>query len=548
MDYLSLKAAANAVKDSMLGSRLADVRPLDHYEILLRFQRGRELVLSIDPDRPGIYLFTADGILPSIQPGPFPAALKSHLAGTVLTGLSFPFPGDRVLRMVFQSGWPRKQGTENILILEVMGRYSNLILLDHQERIIAPMKPVPPSKSRVRPLIPGKKWSPPPQREGTPIDTTRPEDLSGLPDQLTEGALVGMVRGLSPATARIALKMARRDLRPVAEILSDLVRSSDGSRGAIIVEDGRRILIPFDMGPLDGIVSENFSDFPSAALSWRGSKGHEGSGGVRDDDLESGLAREVGRIQRELSAVDREVERCLDHKTVRLKAETLLAHLSRVKRGDRRIELPHPYRSGETLIIEMNPAVSGSVNAQALFAEAKRMRRGLEELRDRRDSLLRTIRNLGEALSALRAGDPEPAREALLRNIGNGKAKGSRTGGPKRGPGRRYEKDGFIILVGKSAVDNERVTFKAAGPHDLWIHTRDYAGSHVVILTEKRDVPEDVVRYAASLAPQSSQAKGDPAVEVMVTERKWVRKLKGGRPGQVRVERYRSVIAKPDKR
>jgi predicted ribosome quality control (RQC) complex YloA/Tae2 family protein len=85
------------------------------------------------------------------------------------------------------------------------------------------------------------------------------------------------------------------------------------------------------------------------------------------------------------------------------------------------------------------------------------------------------------------------------------------------------------------------VTFKAAGPNDLWLHARDYPGSHVVIVTEKRPVPDDVLYKAANLAAAGSGARNDTAPEIMVTERKWVRKLKGGKPGQVTVERFRTI-------
>ena len=115
-----------------------------------------------------------------------------------------------------------------------------------------------------------------------------------------------------------------------------------------------------------------------------------------------------------------------------------------------------------------------------------------------------------------------------------------------RGPGRRHTVDGFTILVGKSSTDNEKVTFRAAGPNDLWLHARDYAGSHVVIITEKRQVPDRVLYAAAALAARGSRGKNDTAPEVMVTERKWVRKLKGGKPGQVTVERFRTIRPRTD--
>ena len=547
MDYLSLKAAVHSMADLFRGARLGGIQRLGPWEVILRFRRGPEAVLSIDPDRPGIFI-APRGEIPAGEGGSFTDALASHLGGTVLSEISLPLPGDRIVRMVFTSGWPRRAGASSSLILEVMGRHSNLILLDAQDHIIAPMKPVPSSRSRVRPLIPGRRWSPPPARDGIPIETAGLNDIPDLSGPSPERALMGAIRGLSPVTARLVTEMAGNNRENVAGVLSEILRSCDGSRGSILQLDGRSILIPFQLGDLGGVTSQEYPDFPAAALAWRGSSTRRKVISKVEDDLESLIGREMDHVKRELAGVEREMERCLDHGIVRLKADTLLAHLNQVRRGQDHIEFPHPHRPGETLTIEINPALPPSDNVSKLFEEARRMKRGLAELQKRRHALLGSSSGLTEALSALRSGDPEPARVITADIIRTGGIKGSKAKVMKKGPGRRYRKDGFVILVGRSATDNERVTFKAAGPHDLWMHTRDYAGSHVVILTEKRHVPENVVRYAASLASKSSQAKGDPTVDVMVTERKWVRKLKGGRPGQVRVERFRSVFVKPGKR
>ncbi|UCF29788.1 MAG: NFACT family protein [bacterium] len=539
MDYLSLRAAAAAVASIIKGSRLAEARLLARSEVALRFGRGPLVILSIHPERPGVFLTRRDGTDPGKRTS-FADILTTHLSGTTLTDLSFPIPGDRVLRMVFSGGWPRQEGAENALILEVMGRHSNLVLTDGDGRIIAPMKPVPTFKSRVRPLVAGKEWAPPPERRGIPIEAVGPDDLKDIPGPHPDRNLLDAVRGLSPMTARIVLRMAERDRAPISEVLASVLRSCDGSRGSILYIDGRPVLVPFDAGALEDVTADEYPDFPSAALAWRDTLQTAGIEDARDD-LELSVLGSLERARRELASVEQEIARCLDHETVRFRAESLLNHMNRIRRRDRRIELPHPHRPGETLAIAVDPSVSVPENARRLFDEARRMKRGLTELNGRRDSLLESILSLEEALSALQAGDQEAARALTSLRDPPTRARVPGGAGREKGPGRRYERRGFVILVGRSAADNERVTFTAAGPHDLWMHARDYAGSHVVILTGKRTVPEDVIRYAASLASQSSRAKGDPTVEVMVTERKWVRKRKGGRPGQVTVERYRTV-------
>ena len=121
-------------------------------------------------------------------------------------------------------------------------------------------------------------------------------------------------------------------------------------------------------------------------------------------------------------------------------------------------------------------------------------------------------------------------------------------GGHKRIPGtRRYvSSDGFEILVGRAARDNDHLTFKIARPNDLWLHTADYGGSHVVVRNSTRkDVPHRTIIEAAQLAAKFSQARKDPKVDVHYTERKFVSKMKGAAPGLVRMSRFKNITVEP---
>ena len=118
----------------------------------------------------------------------------------------------------------------------------------------------------------------------------------------------------------------------------------------------------------------------------------------------------------------------------------------------------------------------------------------------------------------------------------------------KRIPGtRRYlSSDGFEILVGRTSNDNDHLTFKIARPNDLWLHAADYGGSHVVIRRQTRkEVPHQTIIEAAQLAAYFSQAKKDPKVDVHYTERKFVTKPKGAKPGLVRLQRFKNIIVEP---
>jgi len=554
MDYLTLKTAVSEASKKLSGSRISDAWQAGPGEIVLVTRSGPGMLLSIDPVRPGLFLLKPDD-LPEKFPTPFTDLLRTRIKGTTIGPIHITEPGERVVTLSFAAVWPAKEGTPLNMVFEVMGRRSNLIILE-EERILVPLKPVPKDKSPARPVIAGERYRPPPPRPGIPIENVDTHSLpiltfAGIPGSVHE--LIQNIRGLSPFTANQAVRLTllnhpegdgednREDL---AGTIREMVASCTGEVGYMLRSGGKIHLSPFE--PLHQETSdtlERFSPFSKAAAAWRKSdpsgRGEDQSGPAY---LKKGLTEKLERIRSSLDHVDAEEERCRAHNEVRVMAETLLIHVGQIPAGSESVKLPDPYDTSLELTIPLERTKSPQENANDLFSRARRMKRGLEESGSRRSKLEAEIHEVQLAMEALNGkNDTQPAR--VLLNIAAShptiKAKGSHV--PYRGPGRRHMVDGFTILVGKSSTDNEKVTFKVAGPGDLWLHARDYPGSHVVILTEKRHVPDKVLYAAASLAAAGSGAKNDTAPEIMVTERKWVRKIKGGKPGMVTVERFRTI-------
>jgi len=557
MDYLSLRAAVSEMRSLLLGRKFTGAQAVNPGEILLSFGKNRRLLLSIDADRPGIYLPPPDWGVKGAASG-FSHLLTTRLAGSSLKEVQFPIMGDRVVRLDFAAGWPHRQGESCSLVLEVMGRHSNLFLLDQDMGILAPLKPVSKSKSRIRPIIPGARWAPPPPRDGVPIDSVSADDLPNPFDAEPSGILVKSVRGLSPQVARMALNRAgEKGKEELAAVLDKMLRESDGTVGWLGDQNGKFTLYSFPLKSGEADSLREFSPFSEAAWEFKNTlaarenkplavssfKVQVSNADSHQDHLDvisSDLSRARNRVRKELEILLREEERCLEHDSVRLQAETLLIHAEKVPPGSTHEELPHPMEEARSVSVNLNPAKNARENADHLFQLARRLKRGLEEIGKRKALLSGSQKELLRVKAELDRGNEKPAQEFLRTNSIALAQKALNDKGP-RYPGRRYQRGEFTILVGKSARDNEKVTFEAAGPHDLWLHTRDYPGSHVVILTGKKNPPQEVINEAAQLAIASSGAKGDPSAEVMITERKWVRRIKGGKPGQVRVDRFKSV-------
>jgi len=200
--------------------------------------------------------------------------------------------------------------------------------------------------------------------------------------------------------------------------------------------------------------------------------------------------------------------------------------------------------------VEIDESASLQEEAARRFGLFARSKRALEQINKRmadvqaRLAELKTEQHLLE--TRIEAGDFSlPAKDASALSA---KPSSKRKVEPKHIPGaRRYSSsDELEILVGRTASDNDRLTFKIAQPNDIWLHAADYGGSHVVIRNPTRkEVPHRTLLEAAQLAAHFSQAKKNSKVDVHYTQRKFVSKIKGGKPGLVRLQRFKSIVVTP---
>ena len=545
MDYFSLKAACKETEDRFAGRKVRNAVQASPEKVILSFEREGEILLSAAPTRPGVFL-PPEKVLSESLASPFNEILSQRVRGAALVSLSMPDAGERIVFLHFEPGWPRKAGGEIILALEVMGRRSNMALLE-KKRILQPLRPVSAGKSPQRPFLPGLTWKVPPLRPGKPPEDIKSPDLPDLGglsrSELTE-TLTRTIKGLSPFTAsQILLHASDGGRTSMVQVLRDMLDSADGARGWLYASGGKTWLCPFKPAIPEGEKGEVRPFQPFSAASWTWLKTDpalaEGEHKMDSQPL-ADLERMESRLEKTLSFLEKEQKRCSNHEDLRVKGQALLIHASGIKAGIPSVALANPLDPEKTLLIDLDPALSTWRNTDHYFREARRLSRGLEEVSRRRAVVEKDLGRARRAREALlERGDPDPAL-ALLKKPPKG---GRSLSAPFKGPGRRHTFGGFTILVGKSALDNERVTFQAAKPEDLWLHARDYPGSHVVILSGKKKVPEEVIRFAADLAAENSGARREVSPEVIVTQRKWVKRIKGGK-GKVALERSRTMRIK----
>jgi predicted ribosome quality control (RQC) complex YloA/Tae2 family protein len=276
---------------------------------------------------------------------------------------------------------------------------------------------------------------------------------------------------------------------------------------------------------------------------------------VREEAYEAGkskartqLANALDRSRRKIESLERQLIDQEALETLRKQGELILAYGATFSAGQTVLRTQYD-PDGPDLIIELDPALSPSENARRYFdryEKAKRAGKGIP-------ALLKKARYEAAFLDQLSADldmaenwpDIQAVREIMQKEgYWSGGHAGSPRGG-KAGVRRFVSPDGFVVLVGRNAVQNHALITEQAGPADLWLHARNIPGSHVIIRVDGRPVPDPVIGWAAGLAAYYSTGRGEATVEVVVTERRYVRPVKGGGPGLVRYKNEKTLQVKP---
>jgi hypothetical protein len=253
----------------------------------------------------------------------------------------------------------------------------------------------------------------------------------------------------------------------------------------------------------------------------------------------------LAKLQAEQQAADR-------HEDVRRKAETLAAYQASIPPGASTIELPDPYGSGSVVTIALDPSRPISAQIQKLFKRASKLKRSLRFLQIKTEHLQALLRDLENRCASIEA---EENVAGVLEAIGQlrkeyqisvpHRREGERTGEKRY---RRFDiGPRWFVLVGRDNRENDELTFHVAAPSDYWLHAQQVPGSHVILKSNggRENPSEAVLETAAGIAAYFSKAKHSSVVPVICTLRKYVRKPRKGKPGQVLCSQMKTVFAEP---
>lgn len=573
-DAIVVNSLARELNEMLEGTKIDKVYQPEKDEVCLKIRAGKDnykLVLSASPSHPRVYIAdNYDKQNPKKAPV-FCMTLRKHIQSGVIAGV-VQVGFERIIRIAIDSYDELREKTRKYLYVEIMGKHSNIILVhDTENRILDSIKRVPPSVSRLRQILPGMAYElPPVQDKINPmanIDRQELIDRIRSCDMQIFKAIYSNILGLSPTVAReicyrldIDKSMSSLEIgdgeidRIIKEINLMFGKLELGQAYPnMIIDQKRDKIVEFSsikLNQYEDLTEINFDRVSQAIESYYISKDIKDRINQRASAMKKSLQIKLDRVNNKIKKQNQELLESEKADDYRVKGELLTSYIYMVQKGMEEVELDNFYDNNSKIRVSLNKNLTPSENAQKYFKKYNKMKNASEEISKQIKINLEESEYLENSLLAIENCDNDKdlkeIREELIRE---GYIKSYRM--PKKDikPNTQYLKymssGGNLIMVGKNNKQNDYLTLRLADNEDLWFHTKNIPGSHVVLKCAGKKVLDEEILEAATLAAYYSKAKMSANVPVDYTIKKHVKKPSGAKPGMVIYETNKTAYVTP---
>jgi len=569
------------------GGRINKVHMPSAHDIVLQLRAqgsNRKLLLSANPTYPRVH-FTEQNFINPMEAPMFCMLLRKHCESGIIESVTQPGM-ERVIHMQIRQRDELGDVSIKTLIIEIMGRHSNIILIDPATgTIVDGIHHVTPAISSYRIVMPGSRYTAPPEQHKThPFELTKdafvqlltsplPEaeetedsrpPAAGPGQETWEQRIVNRISGFSPLVAK---ELVYRTSPPLT------VANTDEANAALLWEPFRELIERMKQGQSEPQICERqpngkayfsilelthiqgsitrFSTVSECLEAFYGDKAERDTVKQRVSDLLRFLQNERAKNVKKLEKLQETLEDAKDADKFRILGELLTASMHQLQKGETTIEVVNYYDEEQrTVSIPLDPLLTPSENAQKYFKKYTKSKNSLIAVREQLEQTHKEIAYLDSLLQQLHIaslGDIEEIREELVEQ-GYIRDRSKKTRKKKANAKPLLScftsSEGIPIYVGKNNTQNEYLTNRLAQAADTWLHTKDIPGSHVVIRSPQYG--EATLHEAAQLAAFYSQAKESSQVPVDFTLIKHVRKPSGAKPGFVIYDHQKTLFVTPD--
>lgn len=568
IDAICLQAVVEELRPQLLGLRVDKVQQPARDQVVLLF-RGKRLLLNAGAGAPRLQLTEILRDNPA-EPPMFCMLLRKHLSGARVAGLTQP-PLERLVKIEFDASDELGRAGRRTLVLEAMGRRSNLILLDGEGRVIDSLRRVDADMSAARQVLPGLFYQPPastgrlPFLEETEAGFAARFAAAAAAEKTLDAFLLDQYFGLSPLMARELAFQAAGDtdtrlfqlsgpdpLWRALEDFSSRVRENRFTPVCLMREGKPLDFACVPVGQYGGAAEcVAYASFSALLDAFYAAREKQERARQRGADLLRAAATARDRLWRKLALQEKEYAATQDRDKLRVQGDLITANLYRMERGQARLECENYYEDNAPTSIPLDPLLTPQQNAAKYYKRYAKAKTAEKYLREQMDLARRDLEYLESVLAELAQAETEAdyldiraeLREAgFLKKQGKGKKDKSRPAAPWE----FRTSSGLRVLVGRNNRQNDKLTMKDADRRDLWLHTQKIHGSHVILWTEGGQPDLQSLNEAAVLAAWFSQARDSSKVPVDYTPVRFVKKPGNARPGMVVYTTYETAQVTPD--
>ncbi len=574
---MTVAALVHEFSRELTGGRIGKIAQTESDELMLTLKRlaecgggQRRLYLSADATLPLAYLSDESKTSPMTAPG-FCMLLRKHIQNGRILSIEQPSL-ERIIRIRLEHMDELGDLRRKTLLIELMGKYSNIIFVDEEDTIIDSIKHIPASVSSVREVLPGKPYFiPDTQNKANPLTASTEEVCAqlGSKAQPLFKAILSCYTGLSTVMAQEICSRAGVDsdipasacpapelARVSDEFVNIMQHIRDGSFAPTLVlhggEPAEYAAFPLTMYEhSEGYELRSFDSMSALIEYYYAEKNKVTRIRQKSTDLRRIVTNAIERCSRKYDLQTAQMKDTQKKDKARLYGELLTAYAYSIEEGASSVVL-NDYNTGEDVKITLDPTLTANQNASKFYAKYDRLKRTAEALTVQlaeSSAELEHLQSISTSLDIAREeADLTEIREELIAS-GYLKRKGGKKGPASKVKGKPFHyisSDGFDIFVGKNNFQNDELTFKVADGGDWWFHAKKIPGSHVVLKTGGREVPDRAFEEAAALAAYYSKGAAQEKVEIDYLQRKNVKKPGGAKPGFVVYYTNYSMAISPD--
>lgn len=568
LEGLTLKLVTDTLSRELLNSKIYKVFMPNPHALLLLVRRTRDtnaLLADMNGGSPALYIPEQLPENPETPPT-FCMLLRKHLEEGRITRIT-QSGLDRIITLEIDMLGASSKIITKKLIFELTGKNSNIILTQ-DDIIIDSLKHVGAAQSSYRAIQPGKPYVAPPPQSGLNLLTASPTDIvqtaNAVPAASFLKAFIGATTGIGKATAQELLQAA--DIVPqevrldnascaaladvIAKLQSRLNAAEQEQPVYALISRTNQVKTILTLPPQlleQGMHAREFANINSAinfAMSLKPIQLPQ------HEQLQKLVTGEIAKHKKKLAALEQDLAHAENAEEQRMLADTIMANIYQLRKGQTQAELINIY-DGESVTVQLSPILSPTENAQAYYKRYNKYKRAQSEVAlqiTATEEMLQYLASLDSSLlTATSKSEIEEIRQEmiaadLIKVIGKKKKSALQKSQPLH---IRLSED-TDLYIGKNNRQNDYVTFSIGGPRDLWFHTKDIPGSHIILKTTLPEAREEDIALAVELAAYFSKAREGSSVPVDCVQRRYVKKPSGSKPGFVIFTNQKTYYATPD--